>query len=411
MLETIIAVAQRDNADIKALAKEQGIALENTRRAELRGSVAIIPVAGPLFKRANLMTEISGATSYEILARDLNEAVKNPQVSGIILDVDSPGGMVNGVSEMAAMIRDANSVKPVTAYVGGLGASAGYYLTAAAGRVVMNKSAMVGSIGAVMGVQGGRSDDGSFEIVSTQSPKKRSDPSTDEGRAQVQATIDGLAQVFIDDVAAFRGVTSEKVMADFGQGGELIGQAAVAAGMADGLGTLESVIAEMSGSAGNTTPAAGQYQSNKGANMSNPNAPAQPVMTMAALRADHGDLVDQIEASAREGMVEASAVEDARAEAATAEHGRIMGILNAEAAADKPKLAMALAGQAGMTAEAAATILAAAAPEARTGGANFDALMGADAPNPDIDADPESTGETETDYAAESARLGEQYGI
>jgi ClpP class serine protease len=66
---------------------------------------------------------------------------------------------------------------------------------------------------------------------------------TEDGRAKVQATVDSLAQVFIDRVATFRGVTSRHVIENFGRGGLVVGAAAVAAGMADALGSLESVIA------------------------------------------------------------------------------------------------------------------------------------------------------------------------
>ena len=59
---------------------------------------------------------ISGASSYELIARDFTAALENPQIKGIILDIDSPGGEVNGVSELSNMVFAARGKKPVVAY-------------------------------------------------------------------------------------------------------------------------------------------------------------------------------------------------------------------------------------------------------------------------------------------------------
>jgi len=85
------------------------------------------------------------------------------------------------------------------------------------------------------------------EIVSSSSPDKRIDPNTDAGRAKVQAMVDALAEVFVSSVAKFRGVGTEKVLSDFGRGGVLVGAQAKSAGMADRIGSLDSVIAELAG--------------------------------------------------------------------------------------------------------------------------------------------------------------------
>ncbi|MBA3888929.1 MAG: S49 family peptidase [Gemmatimonadaceae bacterium] len=84
-----------------------------------------------------------------------------------------------------------------------------------------------------------------IEIVSSQSPNKRMDPTEDVGRAQLQKVIDDLADVFIAGVAANRGVTTDTVLADFGQGGVFVGRLAVEQGLADAVGTYESTLAEL----------------------------------------------------------------------------------------------------------------------------------------------------------------------
>lgn len=234
--------ARAHTPDMEAVLAKRGQRLENTGLVEMRGSVAILPIHGPIFRYANLFTEISGATSIEILATDLRRAVRDSKVSTIILDIDSPGGQVNGVSDIAQMVRAASTRKPVIAHVSGMAASAGYWIASAAPQIVVSDTAQVGSIGVVSTVYID-DDDSIVEIVSSQSPGKRPDVRTDEGRAQIQRDTDAIAQIFVETVAANRGVTADKVLTDFGKGGLLVGRDAVAAGMADRVGVLEALIA------------------------------------------------------------------------------------------------------------------------------------------------------------------------
>ncbi len=114
-LHTILEVAARENEAPEAVAAKLGRQLQNSYNATERDGVAIIPVTGPLFRYANIFTAISGASSYELIARDFMSALENPQISSIILDIDSPGGEVNGVSELASMIFEARGTKPIIA--------------------------------------------------------------------------------------------------------------------------------------------------------------------------------------------------------------------------------------------------------------------------------------------------------
>jgi len=206
----------------------------------VRDGTAVIPIDGPIFRRANLFTEISGATSTEILATDLQSAIDNSLVRRIVLEIDSPGGEATGIAELAAMIHA--SPKPITAYVDGIGASAAYWLAAAAHEMVVSSTALVGSIGVVASYR--PETDGPIKVISTQSPLKQASPDTKAGRAETQRVIDELAAVFIADVARYRATDPETVMRDFGRGGLLVGAAAVAASMADRVGTFESLFTD-----------------------------------------------------------------------------------------------------------------------------------------------------------------------
>lgn len=298
-LQTIVDIASREHVpDFDAVLAKRGRPLGEDMRASVRGSTAVIPITGPIFRYANIFTMISGATSVEEAASELRAALDNPLVEAVVLEINSPGGQVTGVSELAQMIRGAE--KQVVAYVDGMAASAAYWIASAASRIVINDTALLGSIGVV--TQIGLSDDkNTVEIVSTQSPRKRSDVRTDDGRAQVQATTDELAQVFIDTVAKHRGVTAATVMSDFGAGGLLIGQSAVNAGMADEVGSLETLLLSLS--RGPTTMTA-------------------KTMTREQIAADYPEIAEAFRAEGRAGVDLGAA----RAEGAAAELQRVKDV-------------------------------------------------------------------------------------
>jgi signal peptide peptidase SppA len=243
-LETVIAIAQRENHSPEAVAAELGRPLVNTRTVTVRDGVARIPFCGPLFRYANLFTEVSGATSYEMVATDFTRAVNDPAIGAIVLAIDSPGGEVNGVSELAALVYGARGKKPIMAHVSGFGASGAYWIAAAADEVITSDTGVLGSIGVEMTVvEEDEQQDGYQQLTfrSSQSPQKNADTRTPAGAEQVQALVDELGAVFVSAVARYRGVSEEKVLADFGQGGLLVGKAAVKVGMADRVMTAEQV--------------------------------------------------------------------------------------------------------------------------------------------------------------------------
>jgi signal peptide peptidase SppA len=253
-LEAMRDVVQRTHGDVDALvtavATKAGAPLENTERSTIRDGVATVPVHGPLFRYANLFTELCGATSYEIAALEFSRAVDDPKVRAIVLDIDSPGGEVNGVANFAALVAAARGRKPIIAYVSGLGASAAYWLAAAADAIAATNTAVVGSIGTVLTAVDTTARDEAegirqIEIVSSQSPKKRADITTEDGRAEAQRMVDGLADVFIGAVAEYRGIDVETVLADYGQGGVFVAGAALEAGLVDAIMTAEELHAAL----------------------------------------------------------------------------------------------------------------------------------------------------------------------
>ena len=357
MLETISAIARREHDGPEAVEARLGRPLQNTRQVTMRGDVAIVPLVGPVFRYANLFTQVSGATSLDVLATDFQTAVDDPAVKSIVLAIDSPGGQASGIAEFAALVRAAG--KPVTAYVDGAAASAAYWIAAAADTIVTSKTGELGSIGAVFSVRAPDKGTGTIEIVSSQSPKKRAAVSTADGRGLIQARADKFAEIFIADVAAFRGVSVEKVLADFGQGDMRMGADAVALGMADRVGTLEEVIAGLSGAA---APDA-----------RDPRAPAITskgvTMNLDELRAAHPDLAAALVAEGHASGVAAGA---------SAERERILAVEAQSLPGHEALIAGLKADGKTSGAEAALQVLAA---ERVICAGRADALAGA-APNP-----------------------------
>lgn len=245
-LDTLMTVADRQG-DVEALETRLGNRLDNTRTVTVRNGVAVVPVTGPIFRYANLLTAVSGATSTQVLATDIQATFDDPGVKAIVLDIDSPGGEATGINELGDLIYQGRSKKPIKAYVNGMAASAAYWFASSAEEVVVDDTAQLGSVGVVLSLRKreDRPGEKSYEIVSSNAPNKRPDLETEAGRAPLQTRTDELASVFLDKVSRNRNIPRNQVNDRFRQGGIATGALAVQAGMADRLGSLESLIAEL----------------------------------------------------------------------------------------------------------------------------------------------------------------------
>jgi capsid assembly protease len=220
--------------------------LNNSRSVSIRDGTAIIPIHEVITARTTLFSLFAGGTSLENLAKDFSEALNSDEVTSILLDIDSPGGVAVGPFEMAEMIFKGRSKKPIYSYIGRNGSSAAYWLASASTKIFVNPSALVGSIGVVttIPVQEQPDMDGykNIEIVSSNANLKRPDPKTKEGLAEIRRELDDLESTFIESIAKYRSITPEIIKADFGGGGVVIGRQAVKRNMADALGTYEEVL-------------------------------------------------------------------------------------------------------------------------------------------------------------------------
>ncbi|MBK5073235.1 S49 family peptidase [Budviciaceae bacterium CWB-B4] len=246
MLETLLVIAQRQYSEPELVASLQGDYNAGGLDEE-PDKVAVINICGPIFPRADFFSEISGACSLTSLERQIDDALYDDAVEAIVLRIDSPGGQVTGIHELAHYIREATEIKPLVAYVSGMACSAAYWLCSAADHIFVDRTSIIGSLGVVAAwtddskarTAAGLVD---YEVVSSQSPNKRLSPSSEEGRSALQHELDGLADIFLSDVAAFRGVSVDVVAADFGQGGTMLADGAIKVGMVDEASSLKAVI-------------------------------------------------------------------------------------------------------------------------------------------------------------------------
>jgi ClpP class serine protease len=240
-------LAHRLGTPLDAVAQRDADRVDDSGSLERRGATAIVTIRGPILRYGSMLSSMSGGgATVEGIARDFTRALEDPSFAAILLNIDSPGGEVNGIAELADIIYAARGAKPLVAYVSDLGASAGYWLASSAERIVVAQTAALGSIGAVAAIpHPNATRRQEIEFVSSVSPNKRPDPTTKKGAAQYQALVDTIGQIFVDAVARNRGVTAETVVKDFGAGGLLVGRDAVAAGLADDVGSFEGVLADL----------------------------------------------------------------------------------------------------------------------------------------------------------------------
>src|SRR5574340_810787 len=204
------------------------------RSAVMSGALAVLPLSGPISYRGGggLFAFLFGGATVEQFTRDFRQAMADPAVGAVLLDIDSPGGEVSGIDELSAEIFNARGSKPIVAIANSMAASAAYWIATAADEVVTIPTGEVGSIGvfaahfdysAMMandGVKATLISAGKFKTEGN-----RYEPLSEEAQKAMQARVDSYYQMFVNAVARNRGVSAEDVMNGFGEG-RVLGAAA-----------------------------------------------------------------------------------------------------------------------------------------------------------------------------------------
>jgi len=219
---------------------------EDEDEPEKVGSTAIISIAGPMMKFAS---KFGGASTLAI-RKQLRAALQDEDVSAILLHIDSPGGTVAGTHELASAVAAANKIKPVTAFIDDLGASAAYWVASQAGTIVVNRMGLVGSIGVITTVVdssvAAEREGLKVHIIATGDMKGAGTPGTevtDEHLAELQSLVDNINKVFLSEVAKNRPMTAEELLGL--QANVFAAPEALKLGLVDKVDTLDNTLAEL----------------------------------------------------------------------------------------------------------------------------------------------------------------------
>ena len=243
---------------LKAAAQPVRVGAAPPRRgAARRGSVAVLPLYGVLGQRMGMVSALSGGTSTDQFGQAFREAVGDSAIGAIVIDVDSPGGAVQGTAELWQKIMDARGTKPVVAVANSLAASAAYWIASAADEIVVTPTGQVGSIGIIVAHEdqsGAQEQSGVKTTLITAGKRKAMGHPfaelSDEDRAALQGRVDTYYGMMTSQIGKGRGVSSADVRAGFGEGDVVLAQEAVKIGMADRVGTLDSAISRLLGRVG-----------------------------------------------------------------------------------------------------------------------------------------------------------------
>jgi len=232
--------------------------LRDTRKqmaaANAGSGIAVLPLYGVVTQRGNMVDDISGpgSTSTQQFTSALRQVLADDTVGQILIDIDSPGGSVYGVAELASEIVKARAQKPVVAVANSLSASAAYWIGCSASEFYVTPGGEVGSIGVWQahfdyskaleeeGVKTTLVSAGKFKVEGN--PYVPLDP---EAQAFMQSRVDDYYNAFIQAVAVGRGVTVDDVRNGMGEGRVLGADAALAQRMVDGIASFDDVLARM----------------------------------------------------------------------------------------------------------------------------------------------------------------------
>jgi len=216
------------------------------------GAIAVLPLQGVLRQKGStFMDELfgEGGGSTERFAANVRRLAADESIGTIVLDVHSPGGEVFGTQEAADAVWEARQSTKVIAVINSLGASAAYWIASQANELIVSPSSLTGSIGvfAVHEDISQMAENLGIKITLISAGKFKTEanefePLTDEAKSAIQGQIDDYYSQSVAAVARGRKASQAAVRAGYGQGRVLTAKDAVAAGLADRIGTLRDVL-------------------------------------------------------------------------------------------------------------------------------------------------------------------------
>ena len=339
------------------------------RSYQVTNGIAVLPVSGTLVSKTRSLQPYSGMTGYNGIVARLQQAMSDPGVDGILLDLDTPGGTVAGAFDCADIIARVRDIKPVWALANDMNCSAGQLIASAASRRLVTQTARTGSVGVMMAHSnyGEALKTNGVEVTLIYSGVHKVDGNPygkipKAVRDDFQSKIDATRQLFAEKVAGYMGVSVQAILDT--EAAVFTGQESVEQGLADELVNNTDALSVMREALDK------RKVTFSGVNMSSTTASAAALPAQAASTSDTATVSSATTVATPETIstTATTASVDISAEIAAAvldENARIIGILNCEEAKGRDSTARALAETPGMTVDAARRILATAPQNAQ----------------------------------------------
>lgn len=251
----LVALKTASGLDIKAYMDDDEEDEEAPRLLTKQGNVGVVSIRGPLVPSAPWYARYTGITGYDEIRSALIAAANDPDIGAVLLDINSGGGAVAGVTDVADLVGMIDAkVKPVHTYSDGMIASAALWVGASARDLQIGKVTEAGSIGVLtvlksmsryykeMGIDAEVLRSAEFKAMG-----HPLDPITDKAKAEIMDQLMQMDAMFNEHMADARGTTVELATEKFGKGRVFIGQRAVEVGLADAVSTFDAVISSLQG--------------------------------------------------------------------------------------------------------------------------------------------------------------------
>jgi capsid assembly protease len=268
------------------LTEDQIQAAANSPKTQAKGyavqdGIAVIPISGSLMKKTSGLMAASGSSSYETIGAQFQDAIKNPTIKGILLDIDSPGGETSGLFELADLMDRFKSVKPIYGISNDAAFSAAYALASVADKLYLTQTAGVGSIGVFCAHvdQSGADAKAGMKYTFIHAGAKKVDgnphePLSNSALNDTQTEVNRQYGMFVSLVALNRNMSEDAVKAT--EAGVYFGDNAVKAGLADKVGTLEDAFNDLQAHINTDVPK--NQKGGHAANLNNHSAQNAPVL-------------------------------------------------------------------------------------------------------------------------------------
>lgn len=244
---------ERDaDGNVKTTRDRWGDSVVKRKPYNVSNGVGIITITGSLVNRGAWIGASSGLTSYEGIGHQFKTAAADDDIHSVIIDMHTPGGEAVGAFEAAALARQLSAKKRTVALVNGMAASAGYAIASAANEIVTTETGVSGSIGVVLlhadfsrqldreGITPSLIHAGAHKVDGNPF-----EPLSEDVRADLQAEVNAFYESFLQTVSKGRGARLSIDAARKTEARTMIGEEAVKAGLADRVGTFETVLADL----------------------------------------------------------------------------------------------------------------------------------------------------------------------